>query len=317
MQEVMEVTKWPDVPSWEKLVKASDEATFFHTPMWHEIVVQTYKEYSIATRQFTFDDGREAVFPLIQTKEGGILKGKARLKSSVFGVYGGIVSDNKLLQDQQNQIYRHLTGIKGSLSVNSNPFSEYVLPDHFTRKDGFTQVFLLQHEEDSHYRRLSRGAKSNLNQAGKMGVTVRTARTEKEISTYYTIYQDTLRRWGDATLLKYPEELFLNIFKIAGDSAKIWLAEKDGKIIAGAVIFYWNNIVLYWHGVALQDYFSCYPNNMLHMEIIKDATAKGYRYYDFGPSGGQEGVVWFKKSFGAEKREFVAGRWKYRLIKRV
>ena len=44
---------------------------------------------------------------------------------------------------------------------------------------------------------------------------------------------------------------------------------------------------------------------------------KGYRFYDFGPSGGQDGVVRFKKAFGAEKREFVSGHWKHRWIRRA
>lgn len=306
----MEVKTWPDIQSWEKLIRTSPEATFFHTPLWHKIVAQTYKEYSIATREFSFNDGLQAIFPCIQTKTKGFLKGEERLKSSVFGAYGGIVSNSDLTQSHQNQIYGYLLGLKARISIVTNPFSTYTLPDAFICKDSFTQIFPLQDEDNSPFQRLSRGAKSNLNQAKKKSVTVRTARTEQEIASYYAIYQNTLRRWGDNTFITYPKELFDEIVRKAGNSAKIWIAEKEEKIIAGAVIFYWNNIVSYWHGASLQDYFSCYPNNLLHMEIIKDASAKKYQYYDFGPSGGQEGVVRFKRSFGTEKRAFTLGRLK-------
>ena len=102
------------------------------------------------------------------------------------------------------------------------------------------------------------------------------------------------------------------MLKVDEATVKIWLAEKDSAIVAGAIIFYWNRIVSYWHGASHQDFFSYYPNNMLHMEIIREAAAAGFRYYDFGPSGGQDGVARFKKSFGAVELPFVSAHRKFR-----
>ena len=306
----MDVTQWHEVSSWQPLTENSTEATFFHTPAWHEIIVRTYPPYEIATRQYIFEDGTRAVVPFIQTKQGGFLKGKARLKSSVWGGYGGIISEKNLSPDQQNLIYENLLGLKASISIDSNPFSGYTLPDSFIVKDDFTHIFPLNQPEENLLQSLSRGAKSNLNQAIKKGVTVRTAETENDIASYYSMYQDTLKRWGEATLFSYSEDLFFTIFKDAGDRAQFWLAEIDGKIIAGVLIFYWNKVVSYWHGASLKDYFSYYPNNMLHMEIAKDAAKKNYSYYDFGPSGGQQGVVRFKESFGTVRHSFDSGHWK-------
>ena len=70
--------------------------------------------------------------------------------------------------------------------------------------------------------------------------------------------------------------------------------------------------MFYWHGASLKQYFSLYPNNLLHWEIIKDGLNKGYKVYDFGPSGGMEGVIQFKRSFGSVKKEFISAHWKYR-----
>lgn len=308
----MNIKLWPDVPFWEQLVKKSPDSTFFHSPLWHEIVTLTYRDYSIATRGFEFDDGSKAIFPFIQTREGGILKGKGRLKSSVFGGYGGIIAERVLTAHEQHAVYAYLLSLKASISIDGNPFSSYAVPKTFTLKKDFTHVVALNTTEENVYKRLSRGAKSNLNQALKKGVCIRKAHTEHDIVCYVGVYQDTLKRWGAATLFTYPEALFQNIFERAGDAAQLWLAEKDGTIIAGAIIFYWNRVVSYWHGASLKDYFDCYPNNLLHMEIIKDALRRGYRYYDLGPSGGQQGVVRFKQSFGAERFEFLSGHWKHR-----
>ena len=308
----MKIKNFPDVHCWEKVALTSPEATFFHTPLWHEIVVKTYKRYSIATKEFTFDDGTRALIPFIQTKKGGLFKGKERLKSSVFNMYGGIIADNKLSLEQQNQIFHYLTSLKAHITIMGNPFSDYRLPKSFNCTEDFTDVMDLSRGEEYIFQQLSRTARKSLRRAINREVTVRTIETEAEIKGYYEVYCDTIHRWGDATKYVYPEEIFLNIFREGGDALKIWVAEKNGKIIAVLTVFYWNNLVTPFHTASLQEYFDCCPNNILHMEVIKDAIDKNYRYYDFGPSAGQAGVIQFKKSFRAEKLPLVSGFWKPR-----
>ena len=310
----MHIKKWPDIAFWQEIASASPASTFYHTPQWHDIVTAAYPDYAVATTGFIFDDGSRAVVPCIQTKKGRPLLGKSRLKSSVFGGYGGIVASDNLSAGKQQEIYDYLVKQRASISLDTNPFFAPTakLPEAFDCRQDFTQALELTRDEDGLRAKLNRGAKSNLNQAKKQGIAVRLANKEQDIHAYYALYKDTLRRWGDGVLFTYPEELFLTVFRQAGDSVKIWLAEKEGIIVAGAVIFYWNRIVTYWHGSSHEDYFHCYPNNMLHMEIIRDAAAAGFHYYDFGPSGGQEGVVRFKKSFGAQELPFISAHRKFR-----
>ena len=310
----MQITTWPDVPFWEELAAAHPAATFFHSPQWHTMVTRSYPEYGIGTQGFVFDGGSKAVLPMIQTKKGGLVRGKARLKSSVFCGYGGILAGSGVTAAQQEEIYSYLAGRRATIALNTNPFLEAAvkLPRDFICRQDFTQALALTPDETALQRKLNRGAKSNLNQAKKQGITVRQANSRSDVQSYYSLYQDTLKRWGGGALFTYPEFLFYDLFSHAGDTVKIWLAEKDSAIVAGAIIFYWNRIVSYWHGASQQDFFSCYPNNMLHMEIIRHAAKAGYQWYDFGPSGGQEGVTRFKRSFGAVELPFVDARRKYR-----
>jgi hypothetical protein len=39
--------------------------------------------------------------------------------------------------------------------------------------------------------------------------------------------------------------------------------------------------------------------NLLMAEAIRDASLRGYRWFDFNPSGGHAGVQDFKRRFGA------------------
>jgi lipid II:glycine glycyltransferase (peptidoglycan interpeptide bridge formation enzyme) len=84
---------------------------------------------------------------------------------------------------------------------------------------------------------------------------------------------------------------------------KLWLAEKDGRIVAGILCFEWaGRHLVTWHAAALAEYNPLRPNNALYWEILLDAERRGFAWYDFNPSGGYEGVVSFKDNFGGEKR---------------
>ena len=308
----MEILDWPDIPFWEDLVTRDGTSTFYHTPLWHELVVKAFKNYRNASKGFVFSDGTKAVLPFIQVKPRGFFRGESRLKSSICGGYGGIISDQILSAEQQSRIYNYITSMKASISIECNPFSNYALPDFFYRKRDFVHFISLEQGEDSIYKKFSRGARRSLNRADEKGVVVRRIQTEEELKSYFGVYRSTLRRWGDATRVTFPERLFKIMFHNGGDAVKIWVAEKENKVIAVLTLVYWNRMVHGFHAAALKEYFDCCPNNILHMEAIRDAIKNNYRYYDFGASGGMEGVIRFKESMGAEKRESTAGQWKFR-----
>ena len=309
---IMDILDWPDIPFWEDLVSRDATSTFYHTPLWHEIVVKTFKNYRNASKGFVFSDGTRAVFPFIQVKPGGFWGGSRRLKSSICGGYGGIISDRILSAEQQAHIYNYITSIKASIAIECNPFAAYTLPDPFSRKRDFVHFIALEKGEDSVYKKLSRGAKRSLNRADEKGVVVRRIKTQDELKSYFKVYRSNLKRWGDATRVTFPEKIFKTMFHNGGDAVKIWAAEKENKVIAVLTLVYWNGMVHGFHAAALKEYFDCCPNNILHMVAIRDAIKNNYRYYDFGASGEMEGVIRFKESMGAERREFTAGHWKFR-----
>lgn len=118
---------------------------------------------------------------------------------------------------------------------------------------------------------------------------------------YYHVYENTLLRWGDRASSRHSWEIFNEMFQRNSANIKLWLAiNKDEVVVAGAIIFYAKKHVVYWHGAALGEYFCFRPVNLLFYEIIKNTCAKRYSWFDFNPSGGHEGVVRFKKSFGAK-----------------
>lgn len=311
----MEVITLPGREIWESIVSNSRHATFFHSPAWVSILEKTYPGCSNATRAFTFPSGTRAIFPLmVERQQGGLFK-KAKHKSMPLGVYGGVVSEKQLTSDERQTIFHHLTTSDISdLKVVSAPLEHGDYPESFKRTSLFTHVLSLEGDFEGVRAGFSRGQKSNIKQAAKKGVTVRRGGAAEDYEHYYHMYQDTLKRWGARAGVRYPRNLFFNLFETRSPDIKLWLAEKNDKPIAGVISLYCNTTVIYWHGCSLQDYFDHYPNNLLHAEIIRDACERGYAVYDLSPSGGYEGVIKFKESFSAQRVEFTAYHWKKRAL---
>ena len=81
---------------------------------------------------------------------------------------------------------------------------------------------------------------------------------------------------------------------------KLWVAKYEDMVVAGALCFYSKNHVVYWHGAADSDHFDKKPVNLLMYNAIEDACEHSYKWFDFNPSAGIEGVRNFKIGFGAK-----------------
>jgi hypothetical protein len=259
----------------------------------------------VATKKFVLDDGTKVVLPLIKTK---VIRGLfSSYISNVAGVYGGWITDANLSDQQIKEIIKWINKHLKNFTWRINPFDEklrdFEIPG--CKKD-FTQYLDLRNGFEPIYKSWTEGHASAVRQAIREGIVIKEAVSLKEWKDYFAIYETSLQRWGDEATSSYPYLLFENIFKESKESSgniKLWLAYFENSPVSGALNFYNNHHVGGWHAATLEKFFPKRPAHLLQYEIIKDACKKGYWWYDFNPSGGHEGVVKFKKSFGTVNLE--------------
>jgi lipid II:glycine glycyltransferase (peptidoglycan interpeptide bridge formation enzyme) len=307
----MEVINMPSQSFWEEVVENSQNATFFHSPVWMRILEKTYGHFENATIGFTFNSSNRAIFPLVAEHSRGMLFKKIKHKSMPFGVYGGIVAEKRLHQEEIDTLFEYLTSISiSTMKIVENPFEQYTIPHTFIEKPMFTHFVTLHSDFEQLMKCISRGRIRNIKDAQKKGVTIRLASSIEDYENYYYHYQKRQDQWGEEAGISYPWELFLNFFEFQKQGIKLWLAEKNGTIIAGIIALYYNHTILLWHGYTLQDYLDCYPSSLLHLAMLKDGCENGYKIYDLNPSVERPGVIQFKESLSAKRLDFKAYRWK-------
>jgi hypothetical protein len=297
---------------WREAVRRCSHSTFFHTPEWFSLLEQTYgSDLRNATRVLTLPNGEEAVLPLVEADH----EGKGFFKSYLagyHGVYGGFLSASPLPEGFTDDALLSLKdwSLKQAL-IFGNPYQQEneiakLRPDLSVRKD-FTQCIDLSglRDETDLLQSYSKSVRKRVRQGEKEGYTVERASSPADVDEYARVYQDRIDRWGDKATSVYPRRLFDNIFRL-GESAAIWLIKKDSRVVGGNISFYHKKTTIDWQHVCDGSLLKTGISHFFTHRLILDALKRGLKVYDFNPSGGHEGVVAFKESFGALKRPFVS-----------
>ena len=104
-----------------------------------------------------------------------------------------------------------------------------------------------------------------------------------------------------------PQQYYAHFLEARGPMAKLYLAEKDGVIIAASITAELGNRV--WHMYACSDraYQADFPNELIQWQMQRDALEGGYRYFDFRgvegypvPENPYYGLHHYKQGFGAQ-----------------
>jgi CelD/BcsL family acetyltransferase involved in cellulose biosynthesis len=273
-------------------------STFFHSRSWSEAWAASVPELHSEALLARFDDGVEAVAPLTwRHRFGGLFR---TAFSSPAETYGGWISAHELEPRHVDRLTEALLAWTGNLKWKLNPIDPWT-PRSLSRASQSDETLAVDLEEgfDALRRRWTKGHRSAARKAERMGVSVRLASGPDDWQRYEQLTEQTERRWGESRILiPRPPRLFDNLADRPG--VQLWLAESDGRLVAGALCLVAPRHVSYWHGAAAEDAFPMRPVNLLLQEAMRHACQHpGLAWFDMGSSGPLKGVRDFKKSFGA------------------
>ncbi|MDG5816332.1 GNAT family N-acetyltransferase [Chitinispirillales bacterium ANBcel5] len=289
---------------WLRVTKKCEYATFFHTPYWFRLFGS---EKEICARTIKFSDKKIAVIPLLEcSKLCGFIKDYF---CSPCATYGGWISEDDLSNEHKKALFKFMLQ-KKNLIWRENPLSNTICsapPKKYSVKTDYTHMICLKNKSiEEIHSAMSQSHKRSLKKALRQNIQIIQAQSVEHWKMYYHLYELSLNRWKEGgkekkTRTIYPWSLFEKIIDLESSTATLWLAMFEEKAISGMLCFYWNSHAVYWHGASDSSYFSLRPNNLLYWRVICDAAERGYKWFDFNPSGGYSGVQSFKEQFGAQR----------------
>ncbi len=145
--------------------------------------------------------------------------------------------------------------------------------------------------------------------ARREGLRVRDASSESDVRDWYRLYLE-VSRWRGLPARSY--RLFQSAWEglRPGGFARLLLVhrEQSGKdvLLAGSMVLMLGDTAFYAFNGRRKDVLHLRPNDLLQWHAMRDATAAGYRWYDFGEvAEGDEGLARFKAKWETEVRPLI------------
>ncbi|NTV99758.1 MAG: GNAT family N-acetyltransferase [Oscillochloris sp.] len=300
---------------WWDVAHKCSYATFYHTPIWKELAKRAFPDdYHDETFGAILPSGVHVVFPLVSKRRCGPIRW---LESTFAGCYGGFIADGPVLPSEAVQLYREAcTWTTYSFYVLENPLGP-PLPEELTTQfnlivSEIAYAIDLDADFDTIFARFSRSRRTAYRSGIKKGVKIRLAISLDEYRAYFHNYRDAVDRWGEDESYGYQWDLFEQIYQLSQiypEQIKLWLIIINEQIVGGRLFVYWNQQASLWNGTAHRDFLDYHAIPVADIEILRDALAQGYRYYDFNTSSLDEGVMVYKQRFGAVS--FPVNAWYY------
>ncbi len=160
---------------------------------------------------------------------------------------------------------------------------------------GYTPESLL-----AHYSRMKR---YDVRRAIRNGVTVRMGGVE-DVPAFCRMMNETAEKKGFSA---HDESFFRRYLTQLGEGAQMYLAEKDGNVIAGTITMEMGNRMWHMYGCSDRNYHADCPNELLQYEMQCHAIENGRRWFDFRGVEGypveenpKYGLHKYKQGFGAQ-----------------
>ena len=300
---------WDD---WNDSYEKAPLAAFFQSPAWSGIWERyTHGRFQPSPLLATVPSGQQVLIPATRQRlPFGLGHTWHMAPAGTYGGWlpapGGDSNASSLSTDDARFILQELGRYCGSMTCRWYPLlAGTAVPDlsgtgiaiqadrsYLIDGSGGEKALqeLLYHSDGKMRRKIAKARRS--------GIRIRKADSRVDWAAYHQIYLDGVRRWETP-----PQHIYaLRFFDLLADMpehCELWLAEREKAPVAGAVLLFGKDHVVYWHGAFVYEYRSLRPVNLLLATIIESVCTNGYRWFDFNPSLSMDGVEHFKSSFGA------------------
>jgi serine/alanine adding enzyme len=286
---------------WKNYLQKNDSGSFAHQIEWKTILEKSFNQkpfYLMAV-----DENQIAgILPLFYYSS--LLFGKF-LISLPWLDYGGACADSNEIQEKLINRAIEITREKKCkfLELRSVTSEDQSL---VTKTSKVAFILELEPDPEKAWRKIDSKARNQVRKAQKSNLEVIFGR-EENIDQFYSVFSLNMRDLGTPV---WTKELFKNILTYFPDKSEIALVKLENKIIGGALILYFRDMLTVPSASSLVSYLSYCPNNILYWEIIKRGCLKGFKKFNFGRSSWNSGTYNFKKQWVKEPTQLL---WQYYL----
>jgi FemAB-related protein (PEP-CTERM system-associated) len=279
-----------DRTEWEAFVHACPGATFFHRIGWREIYERQFRHrthYLLAERAGAI----VGVLPLVQLRS--VLFGHS-LVSLPFAVYGGVASGDADAMAELHQSARTLASRLGVQHLELRNRSQH--EPSWPRQDLYvTFRKTLLPTAEANLLAIPRKQRAMVRKAMSRGLT---GVIDNDSNRFFDLYADNLHRHGTPP---HSRRYFQALEQAFGrDCEVLTVLDSQGQPVSSVLSFYFRDEVLPYYAGDVPAARDLAANDFKYWDLMRRATERGLRVFDFGRSKNGTGSFDFKKNWGFE-----------------
>jgi len=290
-----------DYERWDRFVEAHPDGTFFHKSGWRDVIEQAFHH---RTHFLCAESGTEihGILPLAHIRSH--LFGNA-LISLPFCVYGGSLVTSESAQAALDHAACSLAEELGVdyLELRHRSVRHAQWP---TKTLYVTFRRVLDCDPDKNYKAIPRKQRAMIRKGIEAGLK---AEFDDDVGRLYGCYSTSVRNLGTPVPARRYFELLKSIF---GSACEILTVTHSGKAVASVMSFYFRDEVLPYYGGGTDAARDLKANDFMYWELMRHASSRGVRVFDYGRSKIDSGSYRFKKHWGFTPEPLY---YEYHLVK--
>jgi FemAB-related protein (PEP-CTERM system-associated) len=290
-----------DRTRWDGFVEACHEATFFHRAGWQAVIEQAFGH---KTWFFFAELNGEiiGVLPLAEIKSR--LFGHS-LSSLPFCVYGGAA----VIDERARSILENAAiDLAQKLGVGHIEFRNEENRNTNRLRNELYVTFKreIDADEEKNMLAIPRKQRAMVRKGIKFGLQ---SELDTETERFFDAYSQSVHRLGTPV---FSRKYFALLKQTFGQQCEVVTITHEGKTVASVMSFYFRDTVLPYYGGGTDEARNLAANDFMYWELMRRASARGLKIFDFGRSKVGTGAYDFKKNWGFEPK---ALHYEYSLIR--
>jgi CelD/BcsL family acetyltransferase involved in cellulose biosynthesis len=293
-------------PRWSRLLERHPRASVFHSTAWLQALSRTYGYEPVA--YVTCRDDGELANGIVFCRVESRLTGR-RLVSLPFSDHCDPLVDSigdlqlfatTLEEESRDALWRYIEirPVEQREIATRLPHSDISYSFHQLDLRPDLDTLLRSFHKNSTQRKIRR--------AEREGLTYDEGSSEL-LDSFYRLLTITRRRHK---IPPQPKKWFRNLMECFGESLKVRVARKDGRVIAGMLTLRYKDTLVYKYGCSDTRFNSVGGMHFLLWKAIQEAKNSGLRTFDLGRTDAdQTGLVTFKNRWGTTRQVLTYSRY--------
>ena len=296
---MLELVPCVQMGDWDQLVAAHPRATVFHRSDWLALIARLARAqlHPFLIRR---DAAVVGLFPVFIFRRGPF-RIAASPPAQVATPYLGPLVDDSMLGDALEAFARAARRLKASyLELRCDREIPPAVLAQASLQHETRATFLLDVSAGPEVlwrSNLTSACRRAVRKAQAAGLVVEETPLSDVLDRYFELAAGVFAKWNRPPPLSRADYAAIGAAAIGGEYIKVFVARRKGTVVAAGIFPFANGTVYYLDGVSDPAGQDARPNNLLHWEVIRWASAAGLTRYDM-VGAGIAGVARFKQSFG-------------------